>query len=195
MDTVGNTVAVTINLTLKENGSQDDKSQKQQDAKKNAFAVGDKRPPAKSTRINPKKAHQEISINISEIKSNSGAIDSNAKTYLNNPSLNAKIKMQLDNVSNGVKKLLDTYNRVMDEYKGLTAPIREIINFASYCNDVKKIADRMINDIIHNNLSFGNPAIIPNNSLIRTGNDDLQKSIKVLSGSMGDIIKSSILRK
>ena len=89
MDSIGNTVSATVNVTLKQNYDDDKLTQKQMDAQKRAFAVGDKTPPTKSNRTNTVPCNQRIASIISGIKANAGAADRYCQGYTNVPRTNA----------------------------------------------------------------------------------------------------------
>jgi phage protein U len=68
-DELGNTYAAAITVVLKECVNDNKLDQAQQDAQKNAFATGNKKPATKSVRVNPDSCQKKFSDSISRIRS------------------------------------------------------------------------------------------------------------------------------
>lgn len=188
MDADGNTVAVSINLTLKENGTHDKKEQQKQEAQKNAIAVGDKQPPEKSPRINPPTCNKKVADLLSIIKANAGRLDEYSRKYTNDPSLNNKIVTHLNIVAKNAQLLFDTY-------QDPDSCVASISNFGGHSGNVKVKAEKMRGDIQANNVAFTNTFLPVNVQAVKNDNTALQSDIKILLASANKLIKASIANK
>ena len=178
-DKLGNIYACTVSLELTEVAMETDMLEgQQQQARKNAFATGNKNPASKSIRVNLIPFNQQMADTTKAIKSNAAGINASTGKYVNKPSLNSRIKVGTEIIKENASKLLAAYEDV-------TSPLRQLQDFKTYCTDLKSIADRMGNDI------FNNPSL----STIVADNEDLQNMVTKIYGLMTDIIKASIIRK
>ncbi len=81
MDALGNVIAATVSLSLKEYVKENEVDSQQQEAKKNAFATGDKQPATKSTRVNPTPCNTFVSRQMSLVQTNGAKVDGYMRTY------------------------------------------------------------------------------------------------------------------
>ncbi|MDI3319994.1 phage tail protein [Pinibacter soli] len=185
MDALGNIIAAEVSLSLKENVSDDRVNQQEQEAKQNAFAVGDKKPPTKSNRINPEKCNAKVSNIISEIKSHAYQVDVHSLRYSSTPNDNSVILKCLSIIFSGCQKLMDASNDTTScIYQTSVGPSAV---------KVQSRAKIMADDVKANQADYLNP--FPNISGIKADNYNLQTEVRVLQSSANGIIQSSIVKK
>ena len=188
MDSLGNTIAATVSLSLKENVTDNKLTQQQQQAQTNAFAVGNKKQTTKSTRVNPSSCQQQVSNIITLIKGNAGNVDIYSRQYTNNPATNNRIKSHLNIININASKLVDASATSSSCVYGVS-------NFGANANTVKLKASGMLVHIQSNIDGFINPLFIPNLSGVKADNDTLQAAVKSLVSSANKVLKSSIVKK
>jgi phage protein U len=188
MDTVGNLVSAGISLTLKESAVDDKLTQQQQAAQTNAFAVGNKKPATKSTRVNPVSCSKQVSNIMTLIKSNAAKVDSYSRQYSNNPVINGQMQSALNIIITNAQKLVDASATQSSCAYGVTG-------FGTNAANVKVQAGNVLSMVQYNIQGYINPLFVPNISSVKSRNDDLQAAVKTLTASANSIINSSITRK
>ncbi|MCM5528969.1 phage tail protein [Parasegetibacter sp. NRK P23] len=188
MDDTGNTISSLVNISLKENVVDDKRDQQQQQAKKDALAVGNKKTPSKSNRINPSTCSKQSIDIISVIKANSGRVDTISRQYTNNPALNSKLMSHLKIISNSAQMLVDATNNSGSCLFNNT-------NIRGTATNVKNRADSL-KAIVHANAGgYGSGLFTPDITGVKTGNTTLQSAVRALDSAANTIRQSSITRK
>ena len=190
MDSIGNTISATINVSLMEYPIEDLVDKKQLEAKNNAFAVGSKTPPTKSNRANPKRCEQRISELMSGIKALAGAIERDANGYTNTTNMNAHMSYLLNRIKQEATKV---YNEAKDSAS--CANSVELLD--KHAQNVSSKADVILADIQRNQTEYANLLYTPIVLSIKSHNTDLQKAVRTLDTALiaSPLIKSSITGK
>lgn len=187
-DSIGNTISASVSLSLKECYNEDKLSQKQQDAQKSAFAVGDKTPPTKSNRVNPTPCQRQISDLISGIKANAGAADRYCQGYTNIPGTNGRLKFVLARINEDVQKIITASANPASCANGISG-------LSASGNNVKAKVDQLLADIKVNETQYPNLIITPVNISIKSHNTELQTAVRNLAATASPLVKSSIINK
>lgn len=188
MDAIGNTVAATVQVTLIENFDDDKQNQKQVDAQKNAFAVGDKTPPTKSNRVNPVSCNQRISALISGIKANGGVADRYCQGYTNVARTNALLKFVL-------KRIDEDCQKIVTESASPSSCANKVPGLGAAGNDVKARTAVLLADINQNETLYPHLIYAPNIVFLKGHNNELQGAIRKLDNTANSLTKESITKK
>lgn len=105
----GTPIRATVNLSLKEYQVADKLSQQQNAARKNAFAVGDKKPVVTGL-TQPATVPQNCSANMQAVNSESDNIDTAVQQYDDNVSQQTFLQSQIQNSLTNVQTNLDAFN-------------------------------------------------------------------------------------
>jgi len=165
-DTFGSKVSITCTVPLKEYFIKDPINKKQQEARQNSFATGDKKPPVKSGRVNPVTSEQEISRIISAIKSRAKQINTTSLAYTNTGRQNNDIKRDCGYIKELSARLISK-------------------NEASIISDAKNVNSESIFFIAFD------PANIPG---IKNENNTLQNRVRLLERAASPIIQKAATR-
>lgn len=187
-DSIGNTIAASVSLSLKEFHTEDKLSQKQLDAQKNAFAVGDKTPPTRSNRVNPTPCQRQISDLVSGIQANAGAADRYCQGYTNIPGTNARLKFVLGRINEDVQKVITA-----SADPGSCA--HSVSGLSASCNNVKAKVSQLLADIKVNETQYPNLVITPVNITLKSHNTELQAAVRNLASTASPLVKSSIINR
>lgn len=120
-DSIGNLIAVTVSLGLKEFVVKDKQKQGQLEAKKNAFAVnkpGENKKPVSTPKKNPATCCNTLSNMVSRIKNIAAKVDANVRAYLATTE---------DTLENKYRFLIDT------DCTNIIAACDSIISFQGDC--------------------------------------------------------------
>lgn len=188
MDSLGNTISATVSIILKENSVDDKINQQQQQAQANAFAVGDKKPPTKSNRVNPQTCNKQTSNAISYIKSNGTTVDSHCRKYTNDPIINMRLKSSLTGIISYAQNLVVASSNPSSCVYGIKG-------LGTNASNVKTKATSMLGHVQSNMDGYVTVIFIPNISGVKADNDILQIAIKSLTASANSILKSTIINK
>lgn len=188
MDSIGNTVSVTVNVMLKEHYDDDKINQQQLDAQKRAFAVGEKTPPTKSNRVNPVSCNQRVTSIISSIKANAGAADRYCQGYTNIPHTNAVLKGVLNDIDGDCSKIIT-------EAGAPGSCANKISGLSTAGNNVKTKVALLLADIKQNETLYPNLIYAPNILYLKGHNTDLQEAVRALVNIANSLTKSAIIKK
>lgn len=190
MDGVGNTIAATVSISLKEYFGDDVLDRKQADAQKNAFAVGSKNPPAKSKRVNTEACEKRVSQLNSGIKANAGALNKYMQGYTNMPLTNARMLFVLNRIQEDAQKV---YNEAVSP----TSCANSVALLSNHAKDVISKVAIFRADINQNQTQYANLLYTPNALSMKAHHTDLQKAVQVLDSSLiaSPLIKGAITTK
>jgi phage protein U len=185
MDTLGNAIAVSVSLSLKESVVENKEEQQQQKSRDNAFAVGNKKPATKSNRVNPTPCNAFVSKQISLIQSNGGLVADLLKGYKVGNTNNTKA---LTNLANIKKESDNLKQKVSDPsfaciYNNATA--------STACTNVSTAATSLGNLIA----VYEATPVLASSSQVTAYNTTLQAKIGDLKTAVVGNLKGSALRK
>ena len=185
MDSIGNTLAINVSLSLKESIVENKEDQQQQKARDNAFAVGNKKPATKSGRINPTPCNAFVSRQVSLIQSNGAIVSELTKGYKAGNSNNSKAIVTLGNIKTESDKLK----------QGVSDPgypcIYNNSSVSTACTNVNTAAKNLANLLV----LYESTPLIAIGSQVTTYNTILQAKIAELKTSLSANLKGSALRK
>jgi len=188
MDAIGNTIAATVSISLKESYNADLLTQKQIDAQKAAFAVGDKTPPTKSNRVNEVPCPQQIRKLISGIGNNAAVADRYCRGYTNIPGTNARLKFVLNRIVEDTQKVITaagTPSSCASKVSGLAVAGSNVI----------AKANQLQADIKTNETQYPNLVITPVNLAISGHNTELQSAVLRLDSTAAPITTAAIIKR
>lgn len=184
MDDIGHLISATVSLTLKESDI-DSLNAQQQQAQRDAFAVGDKNPPAKSNRKNPVGCSKKVANVITIIKSNAAAVDKYSIAYANDTTVNYKMVSHLEIIMQNCTSIVNaTAGSCVSQTPGLTGAAIDTRHYAGLLQITVK----------ENIALYVKPIYVPNQEKIKSQNQDLQASVKRLAAAANSIIKSVITK-
>lgn len=188
MDGIGNMIAATVSISLKEDANDDRLNKKQTDAKNSAFAVGDKTPPAKSKRVNATPCNQQISRLVSGLKALAGAADRECQGYTNTPKPNARLKYYMGRINEDSQKIIAAAGNP-------SSCASSVPGLGSAANNVKAKSVQLQADIRANETQYPNLVVTPVNLTIKGHNKELQDAVRDLDSKASTLVKSSIVKK
>lgn len=190
MDAIGNTIAAMVSIVLKEYHDDDKLNKKQEDAQKNAFAVGSKNPPAKSNRSNPVACEKRVSQLNSGIRANAGALNIYMQGYTNMPGTNARVLFVLKRIDEDAQKV---YNEAVSP----TSCANSVPLLGNHAKNVMAKVAVLRADIKQNQTQYANLLYTPNALSMKTHHIDVQKTVQVLDSAFvaSPLIKGAITIK
>lgn len=150
----GTPIRATVNLTLKEYQVADQLSQLQNAARKNAFAIGNKKPVITGL-SNPPTIPQTASADITAVNSESANIDDAVSEYEDNVSkqdyLKQKMQKSLQNINDNIKDFNSKVEEVQDYYDDITGLQNAV---AGVTEAVTDFSFKNVNHILQSNLNL-----------------------------------------
>ncbi|MBV7529039.1 phage tail protein [Chitinophaga sp. sic0106] len=187
-DSIGNMVSANVNMSLKESHRENKLEQDQQAAQNNAFAVGDKKPPTKSNRVNPTPCSKQVSDIMTIIKANAGAVDTECKAYTNTSANNFKLKSHISIIQTQANKLITASLTASSCVNGVPG-----VNAAA--TSVRDKAAALLHDIQLNQTIYPHLVLPPTMPALKGHNTELQSAVRTLVSSTSPIVKNSIVKK
>lgn len=173
----GTLIEATLQISLMESVTADKLQQKQIADRKNAFALGDKKPLALNIQQQPT-VPQLASDDLSAVNSESVAVDRNVSQYENNVSRRESIA---GHIQDGLEKIDDTLDKFNERLAQITI-LNDVDSIASEVNNVKNKIQ---------NFSFPITSI----SELQNNNRDLQSAIRSLNAGTTELINLVICRR
>jgi phage protein U len=155
-DNNGNRICIILSVSLKEFYIKDQVNIKQQEARKNAFATGNKTPPVKTNRVNPSTCEQTVSNIISASKSRAASINKICFVYQNAGRENNDIKTHLSYINNHCERLLTIANTsgscasTLSGFKEAASNLKSQVGFMSSAEPGNMGNMKTQNDILQN---------------------------------------------
>lgn len=121
----GTPVRATVNLSLREYQVADKLSQQQNAARKNAFAVGNKKPITQNL-VQPATIPQHGSVQMAAVNSESQNINTNVLQYQDNVSRQAYIKSQIQNSLTNINTNINAFNNQFSDMEYLFTNVQGV---------------------------------------------------------------------
>jgi phage protein U len=157
---------VSLSVSLKEYQTADKLAQQQNAARKNAFAVGDKKP-VNIGLVQPATIPQQASVNIAAVNSESGNIDSAVSQYDDNVSKQPFLITQMQTSLQNINTNLDAFN---NQFQNIQYLFTDVVGVQNAVTSVSKAVTKFSFDhLTHSNLQLQNAnqqlqlAIVPMN--------------------------------
>jgi len=187
-DETGNIIACTLNISLKQYIVNDKLTKQQQQALSEAFAAGDKKPPAKSSRVNARTCPQIIAGHVKVTKSNAAAVNGYMQAYNNDSTVNHKLYKHLNNI-------IETAQKIADAAGNQSSCAYNVTGLSSSANNVTARAQALRSDIAYYIALIVKPIVISNLSEMKAKNNELQAAVRALASAASPLLKSSIVKK
>lgn len=179
-DGLGNIYACTLTLSLKEVAEESSQKLevKQQEAKKNATAVGNKKPAVKSNRVNQTSCNQQIANTVRAIKSNAMNVDVVARSYSGSG-------MQKTRITNHANMAIQSADKLITAADNPSSCAHGVPNFKISALNVKTRAG-----FIKESVATG---ATPDR--VKRDNDLFQRAVSQLQTAANPITTKAITRK
>lgn len=184
MDNLGNLISANVAVILKEAVNDDALDKAQQDAINNAFAVGDKKPATKSTRVNPSPCNSTVASEVSKITSNAAQLDKYMRSYTVQSDNNQKAYLNLRYIHETALTLQTQTGR--SDFPCVNGNT----NISLYCSNLVRYSNQLEKAITYN---YNNDP--PNYADIKSNNSQIQINAALLKKACSGNLAGAIIRK